>query len=151
MAKRSTFTKAGGSTYKCECCGRGTRNTGSQSLGSKTCPQCWDLAGIENEISDGHCTLEERRTLIDELLAEIRAKGGNPDAEFAKLLPVVKPAPSHPNAVTVKTAQGLTVEINFDRTADVCWSCEIRGERHEARGLSTLMSMIAEYIGHTEF
>lgn len=89
--RRNTFTKQMGSTYKCDCCGRGTRNTGVQSMGSKTCPQCFELAGISNEISDGHCTLAERRADIDALVAEIRAKGGTPD-EFADLLPAPEPA-----------------------------------------------------------
>ena len=85
--RRNTFSRLGGSTYKCDCCGRLTRYTGEQSLGSKTCPQCWNLAGLENEISDGHETLASLRPRIDALLAEIRAKGGNPDEAFADLLP----------------------------------------------------------------
>ena len=81
-----TFSKHFGSTYRCDTCGRLTRYTGAQSGGSKLCPQCWDLAGIENEISDGHSTFEEKRAEIDALLAEIRAKGGDPDEAFADLL-----------------------------------------------------------------
>ena len=83
---KNTFTTAAGSTYRCECCGRRTRNTGAQSVGSKTCPQCWDLAGIENEIGDGYTTLDEQRTAIDALLAKIETKGGQPRETFADLL-----------------------------------------------------------------
>jgi phage FluMu protein Com len=83
MAKRNTFTRLAGSTYPCDCCGRLTRNTGVQGLGSKTCPQCFELAGIENEISDGYQTLEEATPQIKEYLDEIRAKGGNPAIGFA--------------------------------------------------------------------
>lgn len=72
-----TFTKQFGSTFPCDACTRLTRYTGAQSGGSKLCPQCWDLAGIENEISDGYATLDERRDEIDALLAEVAAKGGN--------------------------------------------------------------------------
>lgn len=67
----------GQTTYHCDVCGRLTRFTGVQSVGSKLCPHCYDLAGIENEISDGHATLAERRGVIDELVAAISAKGGN--------------------------------------------------------------------------
>jgi hypothetical protein len=87
--KRNTFTRIGGSTYKCDTCGRLTRNTGVQGLGCKLCPQCFDLAGIENEISDGYCTLAERRALIDSLLSAIRAKGGNPDEHFSGFVTTV--------------------------------------------------------------
>lgn len=76
MAKRNTFTRRDGSTFTCDICGRRTRYTGVQSVGSKLCPQCWDRAGIENEILDGYSTLEEKRAEIEQLEAEIRAKGG---------------------------------------------------------------------------
>lgn len=80
---RNTFTRRDGSTFTCDCCGRTTRHTGVQSAGSKLCPQCFELAGIDNEISDGYTTVEEQRAEIDRLKAEIRAKGGNPDGPDA--------------------------------------------------------------------
>jgi hypothetical protein len=93
---RNTFRRAPGgkaaTVYSCDCCGRRTRNTGAQSIGSQLCPQCFDLAGIENEISDGHATLAEHRAQIDGLLAEIEAKGGTPREHFAALLaPAAEP------------------------------------------------------------
>jgi phage FluMu protein Com len=82
--RRSMFSKIGGSTYPCAVCGRLTRHTGAQSLGSKTCPQCYELAGIENEISDRYRTQAEAQPQIDALIAEIVAKGGDV-AEWARL------------------------------------------------------------------
>src|SRR5262245_22634638 len=73
-SRNSSFGRGG--SFKCDVCGRGTRHTGTQSMGSKLCPQCYDLAGIENEISDGFCTAAERQGLVAELTAEIVAKGG---------------------------------------------------------------------------
>lgn len=73
----------GGSTYDCDCCGRRTRYTGVQSMGSKLCPQCFDLAGIENDISDGHSTVEDNRAEATRLIAEIAAKGGDTTNVFA--------------------------------------------------------------------
>lgn len=69
----------GSTTFKCNVCGRGTRDTGVQSAGNKICPQCFELAGIENEISDGHSTLESNRAVITSLVADVKAKGGNTD------------------------------------------------------------------------
>jgi hypothetical protein len=83
--KRNTFTKQHGSTYTCDTCGRETRNTGAQSMGSKLCPDCFDLCGIDNEISDGHATIEERRADIDALIAKIESKGTLHDS-FTHLL-----------------------------------------------------------------
>lgn len=83
---RSRFTGKGQSTYVCQTCARRTRYTGAQSLGSDLCPQCYELAGIGNEISDGHRTREELQPQINDLIAEIREKGGNPDESFADLI-----------------------------------------------------------------
>lgn len=77
MTRKNTFTKTAGSTYQCNSCGRRTRNTGAQSLGSELCPQCWDLAGIENEISDGYTTAEKSADQIRHAVADIEAKGGD--------------------------------------------------------------------------
>jgi len=91
--RRNTFSKMGGTTYPCAVCGRRTRHTGVQSLGSETCPQCFDLAGIENEISDGHRTQADAQADIDALLAEIVAKGGDV-SEWAALSAAPAAAPA---------------------------------------------------------
>ena len=71
-----TFRR-GRSTFKCGQCGRNTRETGAQSLGSDLCPQCWDLAGLENEVSDGHRTRADVAPEVAELVAEIEKRGGD--------------------------------------------------------------------------
>lgn len=85
-ARRRSGFQQGSGCYTCATCGRKTRNTG-QSLSSELCPQCWDLAGLENEVSDGHQTLEEALPEARRLLAEIRSKGGDPDESFAQFVP----------------------------------------------------------------
>jgi hypothetical protein len=67
----------GSATFKCDACGRGTRDTGVQSLGNKLCPQCYELAGIENSISDGHTTLAEERATIDAYMTTVAERGGD--------------------------------------------------------------------------
>jgi hypothetical protein len=80
MANKGNRFQAGtGSVYTCECCGRKTRNTRRQSMDSKTCPQCWDLAGIDNEESDGWLTHDEAEAKRAPLRAEIIALGGTPE------------------------------------------------------------------------
>lgn len=69
MTRKSTFVK-GSSTFICSCCGHNTRWTGEQSVGSKTCPICWDLAGLENVEQDGQMTdnyISEINSLFNEL------------------------------------------------------------------------------------
>lgn len=70
-----TFRR-GSSTYKCNVCGRGTRDVGDNGS-CRLCPQCYELAGEENGISDGHYTLAERKAVIQEFVNEIKAKGGD--------------------------------------------------------------------------
>jgi hypothetical protein len=74
---RNTFTRRDGGTFPCGVCGRLTRHTGVQSRGNDICPQCYDLAGIENEISDGYCTQAERQEDIDALVGIIAKRGGD--------------------------------------------------------------------------
>lgn len=69
--------RPGSATFQCGVCGRLTRATGVQSVGNKICPQCYELAGIENDISDGNGTLETYRAMINSYIAEIVAKGGD--------------------------------------------------------------------------
>lgn len=76
MANNSRFQRGTG-VYPCNVCGRRTRHTGTQSAGNKICPQCFDLAGIENEISDGYRTAAEAADEIRALVADIAAKGGD--------------------------------------------------------------------------
>lgn len=45
-----TFQR-GSATYPCGCCGRTTRNTGDEGS-VRLCRDCFDLAGLENTISD---------------------------------------------------------------------------------------------------
>lgn len=86
--RRNGFSRQFGAVYVCETCSRKTRHNGSQSMGSKLCAQCFELAGLSNEISDGHQTKAELHPQIDRLLAEIRSKGGNPDESFPEFVEV---------------------------------------------------------------
>jgi hypothetical protein len=45
-----TFQR-GSAVYKCNVCKRSTRNTGDEG-NCRLCAECYELAGIENEISD---------------------------------------------------------------------------------------------------
>ena len=75
QAKRNRFAKGSG-CYTCERCTRKTRSTGQgDNEYAGLCAECYDLAGMENEIEDSGST--------QELLAEIanqetliRTKGG---------------------------------------------------------------------------
>ena len=75
VAKANRFAKGSG-VYKCGCCGRSTRATGrgdNEFVG--LCADCYDLGGIENEISDNGST-PELEAEVSELRAAIVAKGG---------------------------------------------------------------------------
>ena len=80
----SRFQRGSGSAvFTCHVCGRKTRDTGDQAVGSRLCPQCWDLAGIENAISDRETTRDAEMAHIRATLATIAGKNGNV-AEWVK-------------------------------------------------------------------
>ena len=54
MTARVSRFERGSSTYRCESCGKLTRNTGDEGdFGRRSCRKCWDEAGFENEHQDG--------------------------------------------------------------------------------------------------
>lgn len=67
------FTRGNGGVFACSCCGRNTRDVNGGNGGVQLCPQCYEAAGIENEIMDGDSS---NRDLRLELLREAEAKGG---------------------------------------------------------------------------
>lgn len=53
MSATNRFARGSG-MYVCDCCGRKTRSTGcGDNENAGLCAECYDLAGIENAISDG--------------------------------------------------------------------------------------------------
>lgn len=63
---RSGF-RPGRTTYLCDTCGRRTRETPTQGIGSHLCPQCYELSGLENSVADGVLTHSEIATDRDAL------------------------------------------------------------------------------------
>lgn len=73
MRSRSKF-RSGSGCFICGCCGRRTRDVdGNGDL--ELCPECYDLGGIENEISDCGSTpaREKEAQKLRELIVQ---KGG---------------------------------------------------------------------------
>ena len=71
----STFTKGSG-CYKCTSCGRMTRDTGDRdAVHARMCSQCFEASGLDNMISDG-CASENDKKRYEDLKAEITKLGG---------------------------------------------------------------------------
>lgn len=73
--RRDRFARGRG-VFNCCCCGRRTR-TVDQSADSECCPQCWDLAGLDNLVNDGGAPLSDVLKERDRLQAEAVKKGGD--------------------------------------------------------------------------
>lgn len=74
MSNASHF-KRGTGVYQCHVCSRQTRATGrGDNENAGLCAQCYELAGIENAISDGDDPSEWRDTIMG-LLGELTRKG----------------------------------------------------------------------------
>lgn len=46
--------RRGSGVYTCRCCGHRTRETGHCESGVELCALCYEIGGLENQISDGH-------------------------------------------------------------------------------------------------
>lgn len=77
---KNRFERGGRGVFRCEACGRSTRLV--DQGGEHICPQCWELAGIDNSVNDGAQTWAEVSKECEFLLEELVSKGG--DAEKAK-------------------------------------------------------------------
>jgi hypothetical protein len=90
---RRGFVK-GGSTYLCNCCGKRTRSTGrGDNEHAKLCAKCFDIAGLENEHSDGfhrdqpnpECPdckgIQAAQEVVADLTAEMAAKAEDKTAQ----------------------------------------------------------------------
>jgi len=97
MARVSRFQKSRFGhttpTYRCRVCKRLTRNTGDEG-GVTLCLHCWELAGIENTISDNGLELAREWGYVEtatRLLKELRAKGIDVDTVWASLVAELTP------------------------------------------------------------
>lgn len=78
------FRRGGRGVFKCTCCGRPTRQTDAQALGAESCPECWDLGGMDNAVNDeGREPTERELAQGKALLEQITAKGGDADQAAA--------------------------------------------------------------------
>lgn len=85
MTSTSSRFARGSGQYACNCCGRQTRSTGrGDNEQVRLCAECFDLAGIENHLSDtgelGRYVTEAR-----ELFAALRTYGKNPESLFPEI------------------------------------------------------------------
>jgi hypothetical protein len=82
MSTRNARFQRGSGSYPCAVCGRQTRHTGVQGGDSELCPQCWELAGYENQLSDnGHESFDQSEAItVHGLIQELEARGGSAEA-----------------------------------------------------------------------
>lgn len=83
MTPRNRFARGSGS-YACRCCDRQTRDTGDNGS-VRLCPQCYDLAGIENHLSDTD-TLDPYMEEAKALIASLMGMGINTDKLFPTIV-----------------------------------------------------------------
>lgn len=75
------------STFTCRVCSRKTRDTGDNGS-LELCPQCYELAGIENTISDNGIDYAAEQGYIAEAeqhLAKLAKKGVDTDATWGDI------------------------------------------------------------------
>src|SRR4051812_8607733 len=70
MNKNFKRNLSGQSTYECGCCHRQTRETGHGEQSVELCAFCYEVAGMENEHSDGYTTDAEFTAKVRALIKQ---------------------------------------------------------------------------------
>lgn len=86
MARSTNRFATGSGMYACRCCGRNTRNTGDNG-DVLLCPECYELSGQENHISDTDGELYGSAEGVKADLDALAAHVG--EAKARKLFPTV--------------------------------------------------------------
>lgn len=95
--ERKHFAKGVG-VGTCAGCGRRYRPTqGQHASGSELCDDCWELAGLENEVADGYYTGEEGKEQALPHLRRAINLGGDP-ARLATYFPGLWTEAARPNS-----------------------------------------------------
>lgn len=72
--------KRGSGVFNCGWCKRATRDTGGDNTGAELCVECYEAAGIENEISDNPDMSRDTLARLENELRAVQmrciAKGG---------------------------------------------------------------------------
>jgi len=79
MPRNSSHFGKGSGVYTCAVCKRQTRQTGGDNDALDLCEECYEVAGLENEISDHDLhgpALDEAQAEIKRLKEVCRGKGG---------------------------------------------------------------------------
>jgi hypothetical protein len=106
----------GSGVYKCGSCGRGTRSTGhGDNEHLRLCVQCFELAGMENELTDTGST---HAPTVRGYFAELAEKGIDAPALFPSLSDFLSSTTGVTEMKTdVTLANAFRVKKNADRAA----------------------------------
>lgn len=75
-SKKASGFKKGSGCFPCEVCTRSTRDTGGDNAQVRLCAECYEVAGIENQIADRGDQDGSLRAEVNRLNEIIRSKGG---------------------------------------------------------------------------
>ena len=75
MQKHNRFARGSG-CYRCQNCKRQTRDTGGDNGNLQLCPECYEIAGIQNDIWDKRDPDGSLQLEMERLKAIVRTKGG---------------------------------------------------------------------------
>jgi len=68
----NTRFRRGSGVYTCNCCKKQTRDVNGDAVHCNLCAECYEVAGCENEVSDGHDGAQERLEEASELAWRVR-------------------------------------------------------------------------------
>jgi hypothetical protein len=58
--------RQGSAVYKCQCCGKMTRDTGEGEKSCEMCAGCFEVSGYFNSFQDGQITAAEYNKIVEQ-------------------------------------------------------------------------------------
>lgn len=100
MDNRNSKFRKGSGTYKCQSCGKMTRETGHGESDCELCVYCYEVAGEYNGLQDGQMSHEEYTVKVLQLRAQYKHPGVDSD-DILEVVPVAAaPAKAKKTGVT---------------------------------------------------
>lgn len=120
-ALRKNFVRGGKGVFTCQCCERQTRETNGDHAQTGNCEHCFELAGIENTLSDnGMEVAKSYKAEVKMRLTKLAKMGGKMEhwAELAEAFGVALPTTKEKTAKIRKAPASIPAKRKEPKNAD---------------------------------
>ena len=117
---------------------------------SKLCPQCYDLAGIENGLSDGNVRAADVRARVDNLLVEDCQQGRQTITRASAVSPRSSTSPPLPRSQSLSRCDGQISRRRARGEAEARAVADGNGDDYVAENGKTYTGGLADLMRHRD-